>query len=151
MTTYVPAALRDIVIARAGERCEYCQLPQIASFAPLEIEHIIAEKHGGTTEEHNLALACSLCNRYKGTDLGSLDPLNGRLVPFFHPRNDRWSTHFRLVEGRLIPRSAKGRVTERVLRLNTPERVAERLLFVEAGLYTVFSGIGTKPRASEGA
>ena len=135
MTTYVPAALRAVVVARAGERWEYCRLPQIASFAPLEIEHIIAEKHGGMTEAHNLALAYSLCNRYKDTDLGSLDPLNGRLVPFFHPRNDRWLAHFRLVEGILLPRSARGRVTERVLRLNTSERVAERLLLMKARFY----------------
>jgi len=139
VTTYVPAALRAVVIARAGERCEYCQLPQIASFAPLEIGHIIAEKHGGMTEEQNLALACSLCNRYKGTDLGSLDPLNGHLVPFFHPRNDRWSAHFRLVEGILLPRSARGRVTTQVLRLNTPERVAERLLLIKAGSYATLN------------
>ena len=96
----------------------------------------MAEKDGGITEEQNLALACSLCNRYKGTNPGSLDPVNGRLVPFFYPRNDRWSAHFRRVEGMLLPRSPKGRVTTRVLRLNTPERVAERVLLVAAGRYT---------------
>jgi 5-methylcytosine-specific restriction endonuclease McrA len=47
-----------------------------------EIEHIIAEKHGGATQEANLALTCPDCNRFKGTDLGSLDPATGRLTPF---------------------------------------------------------------------
>ncbi len=36
-------------------------------------------------ETPNLALACPYCNRYKGTDLGSLDPETGQLTPFFNP------------------------------------------------------------------
>lgn len=83
--THIPTALRSFVTARARERCEYCLFPQIASFAALEIEHIIAEKHDGATVAQNLALACLICNRFKGTDLGSLDPLTDVLTPFYHP------------------------------------------------------------------
>jgi 5-methylcytosine-specific restriction endonuclease McrA len=43
------------------------------------MEHIIAEKHGGTTFLENLALACPYCNRAKGTDLGSIDPKTNQL------------------------------------------------------------------------
>lgn len=68
--TYVPARLRQLVIERAKEKCEYCLFPQSAALLTFEIEHIIAEKHGGTTEAANLALACPYCNRAKGTDLG---------------------------------------------------------------------------------
>ncbi len=71
---YVPAALRQIVLERAKGRCEYCLYPQEAAFISFEYEHVIAEKHGGTTVADNLALACPYCNRFKGTDLGSLDP-----------------------------------------------------------------------------
>jgi hypothetical protein len=45
--TYVPAALRQLVRERAAERCEYCLIPESVSFAVHEIDHIIAEKHGG--------------------------------------------------------------------------------------------------------
>lgn len=68
--TYVPARLRQLVIERAKEKCEYCLFPQSAALLTFEIEHIIAEKHGGTTEAANLALACPYSNRAKGTDLG---------------------------------------------------------------------------------
>ena len=43
------------------------------------MEHIIAEKHDGITESGNLALSCPCCNRFKGTDLGSIDPETGQL------------------------------------------------------------------------
>jgi hypothetical protein len=82
--TYIPAALRQQVFDRATGRCEYCRFPQQMSFATFECEHIVAEKHGGATTADNLALACPFCNRFKGTDLGSLDPDTGQLTPFFH-------------------------------------------------------------------
>jgi hypothetical protein len=47
--TYVPAALRRLVRERAGDRCEYCLIPESASFAPHWIDHVVAEKHGGKT------------------------------------------------------------------------------------------------------
>ena len=83
--SYIPAALRQLVIERAGERCEYCLYPQHASLLAFEMEHIVSEKHGGVTEADNLALACPFCNRAKA-DLGSLDPESGELVAFYNPR-----------------------------------------------------------------
>lgn len=52
---YVSAALRQAVQARAGERCEYCHFPQALSFLAFEVEHVVAEKHGGATVLDNLA------------------------------------------------------------------------------------------------
>jgi len=75
--TYIPTFLRRLVEQRAGSRCEYCLLLAIVSTFPHEVDHVIAEKHGGRTEENNLALACWRCNRRKGSDLGSFDPLTG--------------------------------------------------------------------------
>lgn len=75
---------------RAGERCEYCLIPESMTFALHEIDHIIAEKHGGRTEEENLGLSCALCNGFKGSDLTSIDPETGAIVPLFHPRRDAW-------------------------------------------------------------
>ena len=99
--SYISVSLRRLVTERAREQCEYCLFPQTASLFAFEMEHIIAEKHYGTTEADNLALACPCCNRFKGSDLGSIDPQTQQLTPFFHPRLQQWPDHFRL-EGRLI-------------------------------------------------
>ncbi|MBM3880567.1 MAG: HNH endonuclease [Verrucomicrobia bacterium] len=61
---------------------------------PFELDHIIAEKHGGQTTSENLALACCYCNRFKGPNLSGVDPLSGEGLRLYHPRLDLWSEHF---------------------------------------------------------
>lgn len=131
--TYVPAALRRIVYDRAHTACEYCLVPEIAVFISHEVDHVIAEKHGGQTEEGNLALACTICNKYKGSDLASIDPINGEIVRLFQPRQDRWQDHFRLQDGEIVALDAIARVTVRLLQINRPERIEERRLLAQAG------------------
>lgn len=133
--TYIPSAVRQLVIQRAGQRCEYCLFPQSATLFAFEMEHIIAEKHGGATVAENLALACPYCNRAKGTDLGSLDPETGQLTPFFNPRVQVWTEHFRLDGATIVSLSAHGRVTVAILQLNQPERVRERESLISIGEY----------------
>lgn len=129
MTSYVPVRMRRAVIRRAKNCCEYCLLPQSVDFIRFQMEHIIAEKHGGTTSLNNLALSCATCNLAKGSDIGSLDPQTGLLTPFFHPRDNQWSDHFRLDDNDIIqPLSPEGRVTVKLLKLNAPEQVAKRRL-----------------------
>jgi hypothetical protein len=105
------------------------------SFATLECEHIVAEKHGGATAADNLALACPFCNRFKGTDLDSLDPDTGQLTAFFHPRNHQWGDHFRLEGARIVPLTPEGRVTVLIFQLNHPDRIAEREPLIQLGMY----------------
>jgi hypothetical protein len=62
-STYVSAALRRLVIARARSACEYCLIHDDDTFHGCQVDHVVSEKHGGPTEESNLALACSVCNR----------------------------------------------------------------------------------------
>lgn len=100
-----------------------------------EVEHIISEKHGGATNAENRGLECPFCNRFKGTDLGSLDPETGRLTPFFNPRIHQWSEHSRLDDGRIHPLTPEGRVTVAIFQLNIPDRVRERQQLIFAGLY----------------
>lgn len=88
--TYVPATLRRQVIERAGNRCEYCLISAEVAFFPHEVDHVVAEKHGGATEIDNLALACWRCNRHKGSDLTSFDPETRQLSPLFNPRTQVW-------------------------------------------------------------
>lgn len=68
-------------------------IPEIATLATHEIDHIIAEKHGGCTEAENLALSCTLCNKHKGSDIASVDPETGEIVPLYNPRQKKWNEH----------------------------------------------------------
>jgi len=96
------------------------------SLFPHEPDHIVSLKHRGPTHEDNLAWACLVCNRFKGSDLASIDLESGLIVRLFSPRTDIWSEHFRLQNGVIVPLTAIGRVTEYLLRLNLPESVELR-------------------------
>ena len=61
----VSEQLRDAVIRRAGNRCEYCQLPAQFQISGFETDHILPRSRGGQTELFNLALACPHCNAHK--------------------------------------------------------------------------------------
>lgn len=134
---YTPVALRRLVRERAKERCEYCLIPEALTLSRHWVDHVIAEKHGGLTEEQNVALSCVLCNLHKGTDLTSIDPLTRQLTPIFHPRRDAWADHFRFDGARIEPLTPTGRCTVRLLQLNHPRRIAERELLIRLGLLPV--------------
>ena len=133
--SYVSTTLRQLVTQRAREQCEYCRFPQTASLFAFEMEHIIAEKHDGITAAENLALSCPCCNRFKGTDLGSIDPETQQLTPFFNHRLQKWSDHFRLEGGIIVPLTPQGRVTAKILQFNLPERILEREQLITSGKY----------------
>jgi hypothetical protein len=124
--TYIPATLRREVIDRAGNSCEYCLLPSSVAFFPHEVDHVIAEKHGGQTETDNLAFACWRCNRHKGSDLGSFDPETEEFSVLFNPRTENWAEHFTLQGEQIIGLTAEGRTTIKLLQLNSEERIMER-------------------------
>ncbi|OQW86515.1 MAG: restriction endonuclease [Thiotrichaceae bacterium IS1] len=79
-TTYIPVELRRLVYERARGCCEYCLIPETVVLVSHQIDHIIAEKHGGLTEADNLALSCAVCNKHKGSDLASIDPDTNQIV-----------------------------------------------------------------------
>jgi hypothetical protein len=111
-----------------GEYCEYCQRRQSDSpLIPLQIEHIIARKHGGPDSLDNLALACADCNLHKGSDLAGIDPRSDQLTPLYHPRRDTWREHFAWEGVRIVGLTAIGRTTVRVLDLNAPARLRVRM------------------------
>lgn len=122
----ISAALRRQVRERASGRCEYCLLTEVQAFFPHEPDHIISHKHGGKTVAENLALACFDCNRFKGSDIASLDPVSGMLTAVFNPRVHRWDEHFQLHHGRIVSLTPIGRATERLLRLNLAHRIEIR-------------------------
>jgi hypothetical protein len=135
MSSYVPVAIRRLVSRRARGLCEYCLVDEADTFFGCEIEHIIAEKHGGTTTADNLAMACLFCNRFKGSDIASLSQQTGQLCRLFNPRTDRWSEHFAIVGARIHPLTEIGEVTARLLNLNSSERLLEREVLRSLGRY----------------
>jgi hypothetical protein len=133
--TSVPERLRRQVQERAQGRCEYCLIHEADMYYPHEPDHVIAEKHGGLTSLDNLAWSCFYCNRFKGSDLASIDPITRKVVVLFHPREQRWYRHFR-INGALIEGiTSSGRATVALLHMNDPERVAYRLGLIEIGHY----------------
>jgi len=133
--TYIPHPLRELVRTRAGQLCEYCLLSEADALHRHEPDHIISSKTGGQTAEDNLAFACFDCNRLKGANISSLDPITGQITPLFNPRVQNWNDHFELQHGRIIPLTAVGRVTDRLLRLNDPDRVEVRETLTKCGRY----------------
>ncbi len=115
-----------LVWRRAGSCCEYCRLPHTFIPPPFESDHIIALKHRGPTIAANLALACSACNSFKGSDIAGLDPRTHKLTPLFNPRREKWGRHSRWNGPILEGRTPIGRVTVAVLHINDSFRVAHR-------------------------
>ena len=124
----IDAAIRDLVRRRAAERCEYCRLPQHAEEATFHIDHVLAQQHSpaDADDPNNLALACHRCNLHKGTNLSSIDPVSGLVVPLFHPRRDTWHEHFACQGAALVGRTPTGRATVHLLQFNTHRRVELR-------------------------
>ena len=131
----ITAAIRRAIVARAYGCCEYCGLPDSATLVPHEPDHIIGEQHGGKTALENLAYACFRCNRFKGPNIATRDPLTGQVVVLFHPRVDRWDAHFQLEDAEIDPLTGVGRGTVFLLRMNDEQRVLLRAELLRQGRY----------------
>lgn len=116
--------------------------PAGVAFFPHEVDHVVAEKHGGPTDETNLSLTCWRCNRHKGTDLGSFDPDTGAFSMLFNPRTQHWREHFAAHDGVVMGLTPEGRTTVRLLQINLPERVRERQRLTAVGRYPGDEGAG---------
>lgn len=134
--TYIPDNLRRQVRERANGNCEYCLLNEQYSLKRHEVDHIRASKHGGTTAAENLCLSCFDCNRHKGSDLSSIDPITDDVIALFHPRREQWNDHFQLApDGTIAGKTATGRVTVLLLDFNHPERVTIRVALMRLRRY----------------
>ena len=131
----IPAEVRERVRHAAADRCGYCLSRQEYVLGRLHVEHIIPVARGGSDDEDNLWLACSLCNNYKGTQTEEVDPLTGATVTLFNPRLDSWADHFRWTEeGALIEGTTPcGRATVLALQLNNVLAVTVRRGWIRAG------------------
>jgi len=110
-------------------------MPQEFDDLPFQIDHIIAEQHGGPTTPGNLSVCCVACNKFKGPNLSGIDDKTGKVVRLFDPRRLRWQRHFRWKGPFLIGRTAIGRATVRVLQMNLDFRVALREMLIREGVF----------------
>jgi hypothetical protein len=129
-------SLSEQVRKRAERRCEYCHLPESALLLPFQLDHIIAEQHGGPASLGNLGWSCLACNKRKGPNIAGRDRLTKKLVPLFNPRRHKWPHHFEWDGPYLIGRTAIGRVTIAVLKINEPYAVELRRSLMHEGNFS---------------
>jgi hypothetical protein len=124
---HIPISLQRRVRERAGDRCEYCRLAQVAQEGTFHVDHVVPRRSGGETALPNLALACVSCSLRKGAAMEAIDPETGAKVPLFNPRTDAWITHFEVVaDFRLAGLTPTGRATLQRLQMNRVLVVAIR-------------------------
>jgi hypothetical protein len=116
----ISSLLRDLVILRSGNCCEYCRLSQLGQEATFHVDHVVPVAAQGKTEAENLALACVSCSLHKAAKQVANDPDTGEDVPLFNPRRQYWSEHFRWEGVRIVGLSPTGRATVVALRMNRP-------------------------------
>ncbi len=120
-------AVRELVRQRAGNRCEYCRLPQAAApFFTFHVEHIRARQHRGSDDPVNLALACPDCNAFKGPNLTTYTPDTDEQVAVFNPRAHSWDEHFEMQGAEIVGLTSIGRATVALLKINEDERIEMR-------------------------
>lgn len=135
MSVYIPVELQRQVRNHFVNRCAYCQSPEDLTVTIFEIEHIIPRSAGGQTTFDNLCLACPTCNRYKSSRQTAPDPLTNEPVALFHPHHQQWAAHFawNAEATELIGLTAIGRATIETLKINRPQMVRVRRMWVVLG------------------
>ncbi len=135
MTIYISASVRQFVNDRAGGKCEYCLIHQDFSIYSHEVDHAIAIKHGGASNVDNLVLSCLPCNRYKGSDLTSIDPITLEITHLFNPRSHKWNNHFKIEKNYIVGLTDIARTTIFLLKLNDSKRLMIRQALILQKLY----------------
>lgn len=135
MSEYIPVGVRRRVRDHFANCCAYCRTAEDLSAAVFEIEHITPRTAGGPSDFENLCFACPACNRFKSDRTFAFDPETGEEVPLFHPHQDAWTDHFAWNEGNteIVALTAIGRATIAALRMNRPQLVRVRRLWVVMG------------------
>jgi hypothetical protein len=104
-------------------------------FISFEIDHIVAQKHGGGNEIENLAYACPHCNQHKGTDMVTFVDDYNDVIRLFNPRIDDWHEHFETTIGEVYSETKIGKATIKLLKINDVDLIILRGLLIELGRY----------------
>ena len=67
--------------------------------------------------------------------MGAIVGPDRRFVRLFNPRIDDWHEHFRLAGGRIELQTDIGEATVTLLRFNAPDRVIQRRVLQQIGVY----------------
>jgi len=111
-----------------ASRRAYCGVHEIAVGGELTVDHYQPRAAGGTDELANLIYACHRCNQYKADYWPTPEEAAAGLITL-HPLRHDLSAHYRENEltGELEPLTATGEFNIRLLHLNRPPLVAQRL------------------------
>ena len=135
MSVYISVELQRQVRERFANCCAYCRTAEELTVTIFEFEHIVPRSAGGDTAFANLCLSCPMCNRYKSDLVAAPDAVTEADVPLFHPQNDRWNEHFSWNEDstEIVGLTATGRATVAALKMNRPQMVRVRRMWVAMG------------------
>jgi hypothetical protein len=135
MSEYIPENSKRQIRSHFTDCCAYCLTAHALMPVTFECEHIIPRSAGGQTVFENLCLACPMCNRYKSNRQKVADPQTQEIVSLFHPHLQVWIEHFAWNEDstEIIGVTAVGRTTIFALKMNRPELIRVRLMWVKRG------------------
>jgi hypothetical protein len=135
VSVYVPAELRRRIRFHFRDRCAYCHTAESLTVAIFELEHIVPRSAGGDTVFENLCLSCPTCNRYKSDRRTVPSPDRELSVPLFHPHQEDWSDHFAWSADstELVGRTDTGKATISALKMNRPQLIRVRRMWVAMG------------------
>jgi hypothetical protein len=103
----------------------------------LEKEHIVPLSRGGGDVPNNICPACPNCNAHKLKKTSAPDPESGEMVRLFNPYRDIWTDHFEWDKSgtKILGRTKLGRATVAALKMNLPDVISWRKIFVQIGGY----------------
>ena len=109
-------------------RCAYCGAHEIGVGAELTVDHYQPRAGGGGDELANLVYACHRCNQYKSDYWPTPAEAAAGLI-VLHPQRHDLLQHYRENEltGEVEPLTATGAFNIRLLHLNRPPLMAQRL------------------------
>ena len=133
----IPEKLKKSIRRESLDRCGYCKSRQDLVPVILQIDHIMPLSIGGSDDEANLWLLCPSCNLAKGKHSEGQDELTDKIVPLFNPRTQNWNEHFEWSSDTLsiMGKSAVGRVTVRIAKLNSDLHRRVRANWIRAGVH----------------
>ncbi|QTA87036.1 HNH endonuclease [Desulfonema magnum] len=135
MKPYLSPLLREQIARQGKYRCACCLGTEELAGMPMTVDHIVPSAAGGPDTEDNLCLACRRCNEFRGTQTHACDPESDETVRLFNPRQQKWNEHFQWSEDgtEIVGKTACGRATITALRMNNPEIMVARRLWVSVG------------------
>lgn len=137
MSVYISVKLQQQIRNRFRNCSAYCLTSEFLNVTTFEFEHITPRSAGGATIFENLCLACPSCNRYKAVRQTAVEPLTQKEVTLFHPQCQSWTEHFAWSDDatEIIGLTSIGRATIIALKMNRPQLIRVRRMWVKMGEY----------------